>query len=115
MEARSGVLGSATRIEIAFHFHPRPDPSRLTASTSTSSSTPLSSLRPGCEAEVVEVDPTLALGRRLLDLGFVPGTRVRVLRAAPLGDPVVYELRGTQLCLRRGEADQILVHVTDPS
>jgi Fe2+ transport system protein FeoA len=76
---------------------------------------PLSSLRPGVEAEVVSVDPALALGRRLLDLGFVPGTRVRVLRAAPLGDPTAYELRGTQLCLRRGEAAQILVRTAAPA
>ena len=31
-------------------------------------------------------------GRRLEDLGFVVGTRVRVDRRAPLGDPTVYEL-----------------------
>ncbi len=73
------------------------------------SSVPLSSLRPGTDAEVVRVDPELALGRRLLDLGFVPGTPVRVLRTAPLGDPTVYEIRSTQLCLRRDEAQQILV------
>jgi len=70
---------------------------------------PLSRLAPGTRAEVVEVNPALALGRRLLDLGFVPGTPLRVLRSAPLGDPTVYEIRGTQLCLRRGEADQIVV------
>ncbi len=46
---------------------------------------------------------------RLLDLGFVPGTEVRALRRAPLGDPTLYELRGTQLCLRRSEAERIQV------
>lgn len=46
---------------------------------------------------------------RLLDLGFVPGTVVRALRRAPLGDPTLYELRGTQLCLRRSEAERIEV------
>ena len=55
------------------------------------------------------VDPGSPVSRRLLDLGFVPGTRVRVLRRAPLGDPTVYELRGTQLCLRRSEAARVWV------
>jgi ferrous iron transport protein A len=76
---------------------------------------PLSSLGPGAVAEVVLVDPELALGRRLLDLGFVPGTPVRVLRTAPLGDPTAYEVRGTQLCLRRGEAQQIFVRTKAPA
>ncbi|TDI20188.1 MAG: ferrous iron transport protein A, partial [Acidobacteria bacterium] len=43
------------------------------------------------------------------DLGFVPGTLVEVRRRAPLGDPVEFELRGTHLCLRRGEAARIRV------
>jgi Fe2+ transport system protein FeoA len=51
-------------------------------------------------------------GRRLLDLGFTPGSRVRVVRRAPLGDPVEYELRGSRICLRRSEAERIRV---DPS
>jgi ferrous iron transport protein A len=58
---------------------------------------------------VAAVDGSSAIGRRLLDLGFVPGTEVRVVRRAPLGDPVEYELRGYRLCLRRSEALQIRV------
>jgi Fe2+ transport system protein FeoA len=62
---------------------------------------------------VEHVDPGSPVSRRLLDLGFVPGTRVRVLRRAPLGDPTVYELRGTQLCLRRSEAARVWVRPLD--
>jgi len=51
------------------------------------------------------------LGRRLADLGFLPGTTVRVVRRAPLGDPTVYELRGYQLCLRRSEAARVEIAV----
>lgn len=58
---------------------------------------------------VVAVDATAALAERLEDLGFVPGTEVRVRRRAPLGDPRVYELRGSQLCLRASEARAIRV------
>jgi ferrous iron transport protein A len=58
---------------------------------------------------VVDVRGGDPIGQRLLDLGFIPGTEVRVLKRAPLGDPVVYHLRGTRLCLRRSEADRIRV------
>jgi ferrous iron transport protein A len=58
---------------------------------------------------VDEVDASTAIGRRLQDLGFVARTTVTVLRHAPLGDPVLYELRGTRLCLRRSEAKLIQV------
>lgn len=37
---------------------------------------------------------------RLEDLGFVAGTTLRIVRRAPLGDPVEIELRGYRLCLR---------------
>jgi Fe2+ transport system protein FeoA len=69
----------------------------------------LAALAPGRVAVVVHVDAGDRVGRRLLDLGFVPQTRVLVVRRAPLGDPFEYELRGTRLCLRRSEASRILV------
>jgi len=55
------------------------------------------------------VDRDDPVGDRLASLGFLPGTSVTVLRRAPLGDPTVYELRGYQLCLRRREAERVLV------
>jgi ferrous iron transport protein A len=69
----------------------------------------LADLEPGARARVAAVDPGCAIGRRLLDLGFVAGTPVRVVRRAPFGDPVEYELRGYRLCLRRSEASRIRV------
>ena len=49
------------------------------------------------------------VSRRLLDLGFVPGTTVKVLRRAPLGDPVEIEIRGYRLCLRRSQLGDLEV------
>ena len=46
---------------------------------------------------------------RLRDLGLLPGTLVRALRRAPLGDPTEYELRGYRLCLRRSEGARVRV------
>jgi ferrous iron transport protein A len=47
--------------------------------------------------------------RRMLDLGFVPGTRVEAVRWSPLGDPRSYRLRGTIIALRTHQAQQVLV------
>jgi ferrous iron transport protein A len=58
---------------------------------------------------VIDVDASAALAERLEDLGFLPGTPVAVRRRAPLGDPRVYELRGSQLCLRSSEARAVRV------
>ncbi len=69
----------------------------------------LSELSPGQEATIVSLDDTGPVGRRLLDLGLLPGTPVRALRHAPLGDPGVYELRGYRLCLRRTESERVQV------
>jgi ferrous iron transport protein A len=44
------------------------------------------------------------LRRRLLELGLVPGVVVKVLRRAPLGDPLVIQVRGYDLSLRKSEA-----------
>jgi ferrous iron transport protein A len=42
---------------------------------------------------------------RLLSLGLTRGTRIRLLKIAPFGDPVEIELRGVKLSLRKSEAD----------
>ncbi|MAT61503.1 MAG: hypothetical protein CMH41_07665 [Micrococcales bacterium] len=47
------------------------------------------------------------VGRRLSDLGFLDGTKVAVLRKAPLGDPIIFELRGYEMCLRHSQAERI--------
>ncbi len=73
----------------------------------------LSELKAGELAVVRSVDGADEVSLRLLDLGMLPGTGVRVVRRAPLGDPVVYELRGYQLCLRGSEARRIQVERED--
>lgn len=75
----------------------------------------LSDVAPGLSAVVVSVEATGPIGRRLLDLGFLPETLVTVLRRAPLGDPSVFGIRGSQLCLRRSETARIRVRLTSPS
>lgn len=69
----------------------------------------LDGLAPGDQAIVTRVIGDGPIERRLLDLGLLPGTVVSVLRRAPLGDPIEYELRGYRLCLRRTEAARVRV------
>ncbi len=69
----------------------------------------LCALEPGERAVVVGIDADPLVAERLLDLGFVPGTQVAVVRRAPLGDPTEYELRGYRICLRRSEGARIRV------
>jgi len=69
----------------------------------------LADLEPGASGIIEEIDASGPEGQRLLDLGFVPRTRIRVMRRAPLGDPIEYELRGYRLCLRHSEAARVRV------
>lgn len=65
----------------------------------------------GDAGRVVGISPALrgVERRRMLDLGLVPGTEVRVVRPAPGGDPVAYRIRGAVVALRRQQAEQIRV------
>jgi DtxR family Mn-dependent transcriptional regulator len=71
----------------------------------------LSSLRPGETARVLRISRACrsANRRRLLDLGFVPGTVVEVAMVSPMKDPTAYRVRGTLMALRREQADMIQV------
>lgn len=71
--------------------------------------TSLAEIPLGRAAKVVRVDGPRAFRRRLLEMGLVPGTDVRVVTIAPLGDPLRIEVRGGQWSIRRNEAAQISV------
>lgn len=75
----------------------------------------LRELKPGQDALVVKVTTGGELGRRLRDMGLVPGTPLKVIGRAPLKDPVEIKLRGYNLTLRNNEADHIVVEVEQAS
>ena len=64
-------------------------------------------------ARVASVETTGAHGLRLMEMGLVPGARVRVVKAAPLGDPIQVCVRNYHLALRRAEAKSIEVILGD--
>jgi Fe2+ transport system protein FeoA len=65
---------------------------------------PLGTLAIGESAVVARVACARPVARRLLEMGLLPGTRVTVVRVAPLGDPIELSLRGYALSIRRAEA-----------
>ncbi|WP_263078929.1 ferrous iron transport protein A [Endozoicomonas sp. Mp262] len=54
-------------------------------------------------------DAGSAYRRKLLAMGLTPGTRFKVCRVAPLGDPIQLQVRGFQLSVRRDEAASVEV------
>ena len=65
----------------------------------------------GMTVQVVRVMGDGAFRQRLLEMGFVRGARVTVIKNAPLKDPVEYMIMGSHISLRHSEAAQ--VEVTD--
>jgi ferrous iron transport protein A len=71
----------------------------------------LRELEPREKGVIVKVGGGRSIRRRLLDMGVVVGAEVEVLRVAPLGDPVEIRIKGYDLALRRGEAENIQVQL----
>lgn len=63
----------------------------------------------GTTARVAGVCGSGPVARRLMEMGVVPGAPVRVIKTAPLGDPIEVRVRGYHLALRRTEAQTISV------
>ena len=63
----------------------------------------------GAPARVLSVSGDGAVALRLMQMGVVPGVSVRVIKAAPLGDPIQVQVRTYDLALRRLEAQTITV------
>lgn len=71
----------------------------------------LDTLPIGHEAVITRVGGGGALRCRLLDMGLIPKTMVRVEKIAPLGDPIELHVRDYSLSLRREDARKIEVEV----
>lgn len=63
----------------------------------------------GTEVKIITVGGAGELRLRLLDMGLIPKTVVRVQKVAPMGDPIEIHLRGYELTIRKEDAAQIEV------
>lgn len=73
----------------------------------------LGDLEPGQHGLISRLSCRGRLRRRLMDMGVVAGTPVEVVRVAPLGDPVELKVKGFHLSLRKSEAGDIWVEVSE--
>jgi len=73
----------------------------------------LDTLPIGQQAVITAVRGEGLLRCRLLDMGLIPKTTVRVEKVAPLGDPIELRVRGYALSLRKEDARNISVEVRD--
>jgi Fe2+ transport system protein FeoA len=69
----------------------------------------LAELGLGDTATIEHVGGDRAFRRRIMELGFVPGTRVELIGVAPLGDPLEFLVRGSSLSIRRADAAEVRV------
>ncbi|MBL8858737.1 MAG: ferrous iron transport protein A [Planctomycetes bacterium] len=67
----------------------------------------LQEIRPGARARLTQVGGDRSFQRRLMELGFLPGTLVRLVRRVDVGGLVELEVRGGHISLRRSEACEL--------
>ncbi|MDY6877614.1 MAG: metal-dependent transcriptional regulator [Chloroflexota bacterium] len=72
----------------------------------------LHELKVGQRGIIVRVRGQGPIRRRMMDMGLVTGAEVKVVRVAPLGDPVEFEVKGYSLSLRKSEARNVTVEVS---
>ena len=65
-------------------------------------------------AYITDIKSNGLMRRRLLDLGFVPGSKVTANMSGPLGDPVAYEICGSLIALRRSDTAKIDISFDNP-
>lgn len=71
----------------------------------------LRDLKPGQAGTVISIGDKGPLKRRIMDMGITRGVSVKVVKVAPLGDPIEINIRGYELSIRKDEAAQIEISV----
>ncbi len=69
----------------------------------------LKDLKPGQQGVVTSIGEKGPVRKRIMDMGVTPGAAIKVIKVAPLGDPIEVNIRGYELSLRKSEASQIIV------
>ncbi len=69
----------------------------------------LDKLKVGDCGIITEVNPNSSIYKRLIDIGFTNGSKVKCVLKSPLGDPMAYLIKGTVIALRHENASEIKV------
>ena len=73
----------------------------------------LSEIKQGQSAYIEKVGGEGALRQHLLDMGVIPGAHVKLIKFAPMGDPMELRIHGYELTLRLSDAEKIEILLTD--
>ncbi len=73
----------------------------------------LDKLKTGQMCNVLEIEVLGETKYRLLDMGIIPNTKIKLTKKAPLGDPIQIEVRGYSLSIRKEIAQKIKVEVEE--
>lgn len=68
----------------------------------------LKDAKTGMTVKIISVGES-ELKNRMMTMGLIPGTKIRILRSAPLGDPIAIGVRSYNLSLRKEDAKKITV------
>ncbi len=69
----------------------------------------LDKLTPGDTAVVDQINNNGVNNDDLMEMGLIAGTQIRLIKFAPLGDPLEIKLRGYHLSIRKSAANSIMV------
>ncbi|MCD7722705.1 MAG: ferrous iron transport protein A [Clostridiales bacterium] len=69
----------------------------------------LSQLNAGRQGAIANIDGSCKIKRRLIELGFVNSARVSCVRKSVFGTPIIYCIMGSNIALRRSDAEKIAV------
>lgn len=73
--------------------------------------TSLDAVPVGYCVKVIDIKSDAKQRNRMLDLGIVKNSKIKVLQYSPFGDPIAYFVKGTALALRKEDAQKILVEI----
>ncbi|MGN1329864.1 MAG: ferrous iron transport protein A [Clostridia bacterium] len=73
----------------------------------------ISKLKPKEKGIIKEINLSGKIRNRLLELGIVENTKVKLIRLAPLGDPIQISIRGYNLAIRKEIAQRIKISKTE--
>ena len=70
-------------------------------------------MQEGSSAVITGISGDSLVRRRLMEMGVLPGSSLKLVRWAPLGDPAECQIRGYKLSIRRSEAAMISVSINE--
>lgn len=66
-------------------------------------------LKPGETGIIKSIDVEGLARNRMIQLGITEGEKIKVIKYAPLGDPIEISIKGYNLCFRKSEAEKIII------